>query len=41
MTILITEGTRDEAFLYAEKVKEQKMQNLVSHLKKMDLTVDS
>ena len=41
VTILITEGTRDEAYLYAEKAKEQKMQNLVRHLTKMNLTTTS
>jgi ERCC4-related helicase len=38
VTILIAEGTRDEAFLYTEKVKEQKMQNIVRHLKTINIT---
>ena len=33
VTILITEKTRDEAFFYAEKQKEQKMYNIVRKMK--------
>jgi len=33
VTILITEGTRDEAYFYAEKEKEQKMQRIVQKMK--------
>lgn len=33
VTILITEGTRDEAFFYAEKQKEQKMYDIVRKMK--------
>jgi ERCC4-related helicase len=33
VTILITEGTRDEAYFYVEKQKEQKMHNIVRKMK--------
>jgi len=33
VTILITEGTRDEAYFYAEKQKEQKMHNIVRKMR--------
>ena len=33
VTILITEGTRDEAYYYAEVKKERKMQNIVRKMK--------
>ena len=33
VTILITEGTRDEAYYYAEIKKEHKMQNIVRKMK--------
>jgi len=33
VTILITKGTRDEAYFYAEKQKEQKMHNIVRKMK--------
>ena len=32
VTILITEGTRDEAYFYVEKRREQKMQYLVREM---------
>ena len=32
VTILITEGTRDEAYLYAETRKENKMQKIISKM---------
>ncbi|MEM0493142.1 MAG: helicase-related protein, partial [Candidatus Thermoplasmatota archaeon] len=33
VTILITEGTKDEAYLYAEKRREQKMLRLVRKMR--------
>ena len=33
VTILITEGTRDEAYFYVEKQKEQKMHNIVRKMR--------